>query len=419
VLVYKIDRLTRSTKNLIELIELFSEKNCAFNSLMEAIDTSTATGRMFIKIVGIFAEFERENLAERVSFGYEQKTREGNYTNTHGVYGYDYVIGTGDLIVNMEESEIVRQIYDLYLQGTSMIKICKILTTRQIPTKRGGNWSQSTIASILTNPLYIGKIRYGVQGNQKAAFTVDSERYEHILDEETFYRVQDIAKRRKQYTQRKYPSENAYFLTFLFCAVCGHRLGSMQHRDTRTKGQNLRVNYMCHNKKIGLCDMCGFSHNKIETAFSDYINNFDNFEVNEEDLIFDKSTKAEEKKTKLAKEILGTRKRLEELRNLFIQEKLSFDEYREFANTMNTKLKLLETEQKKSEEQKSEEVSIELVKDIIGNFRDNWIHLENAEKKEFLTTFVSNITVHNDNGKVAVTDMQFTNAKPKSLVKKL
>jgi len=419
VLVYKIDRLTRSTKNLIELIELFSEKDCAFNSLMEAIDTSTATGRMFIKIVGIFAEFERENLAERVSFGYEQKTREGNYTNTHGVYGYDYVTGTGDLVVNIEEAEIVKQIYDLYLQGTSMIKICKILTTRQVPTKRGGNWSQSTIASILTNPLYIGKIRYGVQGKQKAAFTVDSERYEHILNEDIFYRVQDITKRRKQYSQRKYPSENAYFLTFLFCCQCGHRLGSMQHRDTRTKSQNLRVNYMCHNKKIGLCDMCGFSHNKVEQAFSDYINNFDDFVVNERDLTSDKIHTQEEKKNNLIKEMAGAKKRLEELRNLFVQEKLSFEEYREFANTMNTKLKLLENEQQKCKEQETEEISIELIKDIVGNFRDNWVNLNNAEKKEFLTTFVSNITVQNDNGNVAVTDMQFTNSKPKSLTKKL
>ena len=73
VLVYKIDRLTRSTKNLIELVEFFNDLGCDFNSIMESIDTSSATGRMFIKIVGIFAEFERENLAERVTFGYEQK----------------------------------------------------------------------------------------------------------------------------------------------------------------------------------------------------------------------------------------------------------------------------------------------------------------------------------------------------------
>ena len=93
VLVYKLDRLTRSVKDLIYLIELFDKHNCTFNSQTEKIDTSNAVGRMFVKIIGIFAEFERENLAERVTFGYEQKTKEGNYTNTNGVFGYDYIVG--------------------------------------------------------------------------------------------------------------------------------------------------------------------------------------------------------------------------------------------------------------------------------------------------------------------------------------
>ena len=75
VLIYKLDRLTRSVKDLIYLIELFDKNNCTFNSQTEKIDTSNAVGRMFVKIIGIFAEFERENLAERVTFGYEQKTK--------------------------------------------------------------------------------------------------------------------------------------------------------------------------------------------------------------------------------------------------------------------------------------------------------------------------------------------------------
>jgi len=60
VLVFKVDRLTRNTQNLLELVELFEEYNCAFNSLTESIDTDTPSGRMFLKIIGIFAEFERD-----------------------------------------------------------------------------------------------------------------------------------------------------------------------------------------------------------------------------------------------------------------------------------------------------------------------------------------------------------------------
>ena len=75
VLVYKLDRLTRSLLNLMELINLFETYDCSLNSHTEKLDTSNAVGRMFVKILGTFAEFERENLAERVIFGYEQKQK--------------------------------------------------------------------------------------------------------------------------------------------------------------------------------------------------------------------------------------------------------------------------------------------------------------------------------------------------------
>ncbi len=162
VLVYKLDRLTRSLLNLMELINLFEKYDCSVNSHTEKLDTSNAVGRMFVKILGTFAEFERENLAERVSFGYEQKTKEGNYTNTNGVYGYDYIVGEGILKVNEIERVVVNRIYDEYIKGTSMLGICKIMNDENVQTKRGGKWSQSTIRSILTNPLYIGRVRYGV-----------------------------------------------------------------------------------------------------------------------------------------------------------------------------------------------------------------------------------------------------------------
>lgn len=187
VLVYKLDRITRSMKDLIYLIELFDKYGCTFNSQTEKIDTSNAVGRMFIKIIGIFAEFERENLAERVSFGYEQKTREGNYTNCNGVYGYDYVKGYG-LVVNEVEKDIVNNIFTWYLSGESMLGIARHLSDLGIPTKRGGKWRCSTIKSILTNPLYIGVVRYGL--HKKNGFEVVGKNIDSIVDEDVFYKVQ-------------------------------------------------------------------------------------------------------------------------------------------------------------------------------------------------------------------------------------
>lgn len=267
VLVYKLDRLTRSVKDLINLIELFENYECSFSSLTEKLDTSNAVGRMFIKIIGIFAEFERENLAERVSFGYEEKTRQGNYTNTNGIYGYDYIIGKGDIIVNEEEANLVNQIYQDYLNGKAMISIAKDYNKRKVPTKRGGSWSGSTIKSILTNETYLGKVRYGVNRKIKnRSFTVNSD-HKPIIDEYTFNKVQDMIKRRKHYNIKKYPSENAYFGLVLKCSKCGARF----HPKQQKQNNKLYITYYCNNKQTARCDCQGISHTKILNAFEDYI----------------------------------------------------------------------------------------------------------------------------------------------------
>lgn len=195
VLIYKLDRLTRSMKDLLYLIDLFEKYNCNFNSQTEKIDSSNAVGRMFIKIIGIFAEFERENLAERVTLGYEQKTKEGNYTNCNGVYGYDYIKG-GNLVVNKKEAYYVRKIFKWYLNGDSMLKIATKLRELNVPTKRGGKWNQSTINSILNNPLYIGKVRYGV--NKKNNFIVSGKNIDSIIDVKLFNDVSNKLRKRKR-----------------------------------------------------------------------------------------------------------------------------------------------------------------------------------------------------------------------------
>jgi len=413
VLVYKIDRLTRSTKNLIELIELFAETGCAFNSLMESIDTSTATGRMFIKIVGIFAEFERENLAERVSFGIEQKTREGNYTNCGGVYGYDYDKAVGDIVLNPDEAEMVKKIYELYLKGTSHSGICKWLIERNVPTKRGGRWDPSTIVSILSNPLYIGKIRYGLY-NQKESFTVDNTRYPHVVDEDTFNRVQVILQNRRINTPRKYPGENTYFLTFLVCDECGRKLTTNQHVDPRSKNKRLNVNYACPSRRHGECSCRGFSQNKMEKAFQSYFASLKNFPKEESIALEEKPPKEEDQRASLEKKIAQNNKRLEDIRLLFTQDKLSFEEYREFSSTLNKQAKQLQEDLAQFvPAPKEEEIDLADIQGIITNLRTNWVNLTNAEKKQFLMMFVESIHVRNEDGTVRITEIKFNNSKAK------
>lgn len=350
VLIYKLDRLTRSVKDLINLIELFEQYNCSFNSVTEKLDTSNAVGRMFIKIIGIFAEFERENLAERVSFGYEQKTREGNYTNCNGVNGYDYIVGKGNLIVNKMEKEIVNRIYNLYLEGTSMLKIARLFNMEKVPTKRGGSWSQATVKSILTNPLYIGKIRYGVgKKNFSKSFKVDGIQ-EPIIDEYTFEKVQNIIKKRKHLNIKKSSSQSAYFCLVLKCFNCGARF----HAKQQIHNNKLYITYYCNNKQTSKCS--GISHTKILKVFENYIKDI------KIDCNIKSNTNNDKKFNKLIKDL---------------QIKDSVIDYRKF-------------------------------KYILSDMRLNWDYLDTSQRNSFVRMFIDSIIIDINNGNPIIKELNFS-----------
>lgn len=398
VLIYKLDRLTRSVKDLISLIELFEQRNCNFSSVTEKLDTSNAVGRMFIKIIGIFAEFERENLAERVSLGYEQKTREGNYTNTQGVNGYDYIVGKGNLVVNEQEKLIVNRIYEMYLEGTSMQKIAKIFNDEKVPTKRGGYWRGSTIKSILTNPLYVGKIRYGVSKKLKSRFFLVDGEQDIIINKDTFKRVQELINKRKRYNTKKYPSENAYFSTVLKCYKCGARFHSKQQKQN----DKYYITYYCNNRQTAICDCRGVSHNKVLMEFEKYITGVKldkdiniKFESNKEKDI--------NKLYSMLDVILRKRGRLQQL---FIEEQLSIVDYQDMIlklddemNEINNKIEDFNS--------KNGEISFDIVKDIIIDLKNNWDNLDDHSKYAFINQFVKYIILDINKGTLKIKKIQF------------
>ena len=216
VLMFKIDRLTRSTADLLYLTDLFNKKDCAFSSLTESIDTETPSGRMFLKIIGIFAEFERENIAERVKTGIERKVREGYSIGGQPSYGYDRPKHQKIQTINEEESAIVREVFDLFVnQSVPMNDIARRLNVRKIPTKQGSVWGIRSIRDMLKNCNYIGKIRHHMD-DEKRSYTVDG-RHEAIVEHEIFATAQKILGNSRKVTPRKKPREENYFSGFLKC----------------------------------------------------------------------------------------------------------------------------------------------------------------------------------------------------------
>ena len=401
VLIYKLDRLTRSVKDLIYLIELFDKNNCTFNSQTEKIDTSNAVGRMFVKIIGIFAEFERENLAERVTLGYEQKTREGNYTNCNGVFGYDYIVGKGKLKINNNEAEYVRKIYNWYLEGESMLKIAKKLKDLNVPTKRGGHWNQSTIYSILTNPLYIGNVRYGI--GRKNGFEVSGKNIIPIINEVLFNNVNNLMKKRKKFQTRKYSSDDTYYLSVLKCSLCGSQYYARQQLQNGKK----YITYQCkeHNNS---CNTPGFSHIKIENAFINYLDNI-------KDLEFDKNILKKEKidinnsTSELNEQINKLNNKKKETIKLFATDEIDYNVFNEIKNVIDEKIEVLNNELNSFNKDNNQEdlSNVEVIKEIVINLKNNFLHLNNHEKKMFLERFIKEIKVRKENNDVIIEEVIF------------
>lgn len=151
VIVYKLDRLSRSQKDTIILLEeVFNPNDCNFISLNENFDTTTPYGKAMIGILSVFAQLERENIKERTRMGMQERVKSGYWMGGGRVpFGYDYD-SNKDILVPNEHAEDVRQIFDLYLQGYSTTQLAKMFDVA----------GDRHITNILDRVTYLGKINF-------------------------------------------------------------------------------------------------------------------------------------------------------------------------------------------------------------------------------------------------------------------
>lgn len=183
LLVIKMDRIHRNSKNFMMMMEELKKHGKEFVSMTESLDTSTAMGRFVMDIIQRIAQLESEQIGERVYIGMEQKAKtNGGILGFNIPYGYDYI--DGKLVPNKEEAEIVKKIYSWYLEGKSLSEIVKMLNNSKIPTKKQGFWAKKTVSTMLKNPVYCGYLRWEDYINKSD--------HEKIIDESTFNKVQDL-----------------------------------------------------------------------------------------------------------------------------------------------------------------------------------------------------------------------------------
>jgi len=394
VLVFKIDRLTRNTADLLFLVELFNEYGCAFNSLMESIDTQTPSGRMFLKIIGIFAEFERENIIERVKLGLERKVKEGySIANSSITYGYDRPKGQKIQTINEAEAEIVREIYDMYVkQGLSLAGIAKILNIRGIKTKGNSVWAGGTIRAILTNCTYVGKVRHHT--DDKTQTYECNGLHDPIISPELFEEAQKVIERNGRASPTKQPKEHAYFSGLLFCSECGTKYEAHYPKQSVTS-----ISYSCRRKNMASCNASGMSHRKLEQAFQEYIDRIEIFSEADR-LELQRQEQLREQNQQLAQQYKEKQRQLDrkekEILELYVNNDIDFDGYRNMKKKIDGDRETIQAELAKldmQEEQEPEEIKRE---DIITELKRNWKSLTNTEKRQFLVRFVKQIVAVNE-----------------------
>jgi len=236
VLAYKIDRLTRSPKDFYQLIEIFEKYNVSFISITERFDTSTPAGRLLRNIMLTFAQFERELTSERTKDKLLERVKKGMWNGGNPPFGYERK--DKKLIINKKEAEIVRMIFETYLETGSINRVYDFLKEKNIKNRQGKFFSKDHLALILRNITYTGKIKYAGQIYQGI--------HQPIISQELFELAQKTHKKRI----RKF----RIYRDFLFgglikCKECGYTMSACFTNKWREGKMRRYYYYRCNSTK--------------------------------------------------------------------------------------------------------------------------------------------------------------------------
>lgn len=237
VVVFKLDRLSRSQKDTLYLIEeVFNPNDCGFVSIKENFDTNTPFGKAMVGILSVFAQLERETILERTRIGRKKRAEEGLWYGTGNLpFAYDYDEKKGILVPNKEKVEIVNKMVELYLQGMPMTQVGALFGLQD-----------QTVRSIFTSPVGLGKIPYKDE--------IFEGQHEPIMAQETYDKLQQKMKERAV----TYKHANYLLAGKIVCGKCGakyryQKAGTSSIRlycySQQTSKKNLIKDANCDNRR--------------------------------------------------------------------------------------------------------------------------------------------------------------------------
>lgn len=348
VLVYKLDRLSRNVRDTLYLIkDVFNTNKIDFVSIQENIDTSSAMGTLFLTLLSAIAEFEREQIKERMQLGKLGRAKSGKSMQwAKTSYGYDYIKETGTLSVNPYQALIVRKMFEWYLSGMSITKLRDTLNEQYGQDKE---WSYRTVRVILSNPVYCGYNQFKGQ--------IFPGTHEPIISEEDFNKTQEEIKTRQRTAAERFnprPFQAKYMLSGI--AQCGYCSAPLAIKmGMRRKDGTRLVKYECkqrHPRKTKGVTVYN-NNEKCDSGFyfKDDIEHFVLTEISKLqtdsdyiDKLFSNTEKETIDRENYQKQIDNLTAKISRLNDLYIDDRISLEELQKRSSDFMAERAALEKE---------------------------------------------------------------------------
>ena len=287
VLVWKIDRISRNLLDFAAMYDELKKLGVSLISKNEQFDTSTPMGEASLKILLVFAELERKTTSERVAATMLTRAKEGKWNGANIPYGYNWCEETKYPVINQQEADIVKSIFEQYAAKRSLLKVVNWLIDSDIPTKRGGKWSTQTVRQMLTNPFYIGTLRYnykqGPRGKTKPQeeWVVIKNAHPALIENTLFDKCQHIMSTNSTFTNKEGKTRMVYH-TNIFAGLmkCGHCGRALKAQIGKARNSGVRfATYFCaarYEHNTTCTNQFNYHDEKVGNFVFNYIRNITN-----------------------------------------------------------------------------------------------------------------------------------------------
>ena len=396
IVAYKLDRVTRSVRDLEELISQLEKYNTYLVCDRDDVNTSTANGRFFVRMLTVLSQLEIEIVSERTKFGLNGAIKSGHLPGQVAL-GFKKD-GNRKTIIDPATAPIVKRVFDLYLQGKTFLQISNIFNEEKVLNK---NWKDTHIERIINNRLYMGD--YEMYKRLKEWKNVEPVIYMNVVDPIIPRYIWEECQAQKIINQRTYTRDRVYtFFQKLKCPKCG--------KIMKCKGSGgKRKKYVYYN-----CEDCheNIRESYVEEEFEKIVGQllrFDN-EYNELFLPLFADKERQVDKSDIEREIINLTKQKERIKKAYMSEVVELDDFKEDLKIINEKLDILTKQLEKEKELKNrnrftpEKVMAD--RDIQRIFMQNgsdvslfltqWQTMTKEDKQEFIARYIESLTFEKD-----------------------